>query len=122
MVRIIQQGHITYTQWQDDQACGEAIKNKPAASGPDRLQPVNPKASTQTKKLSYKLQRELDTMEQTILEAESEFEALQTQASDPGVIADHLRYAQVCDKLGEAQSRVGQLYERWAELEAMLKR
>lgn len=61
-------------------------------------------------------------MEQTILEAESEFEGLQAQATDPGVIADHLRHAQVCNKLGAAQSRVVQLYDRWAELEAMLKR
>lgn len=120
--------YITYTQWQDDQTRGETLKNEFAASvaetssDPGRLQPAHPKASTQTKKLSYKLQRELNAMEQTILEAESEFEALQAQAADPGVITDHLRHAQVCDKLGEAQSRVQQLYHRWAELEAMCQR
>ena len=70
-------------------------------------------------KLSYKYQRELDGMEDAILEAESEVEALQTRADDPKVLADHERLGEVCRRLDAAQQRVRTLYDRWAELEAM---
>ncbi len=71
------------------------------------------------KKLSYKLQRELDQMEATILQAEEEVAALHKQTEDPKVMADRARYTALCSQLGEAQTQVRKLYERWAELEAM---
>ncbi len=70
-------------------------------------------------KLSYKLQRELDNMESTILEAEEEVERLEVQAADPAVIADHQQATKAYQALGNAQTNVRTLYDRWAELEGM---
>ena len=83
------------------------------------LAPVAAGGGSTPKKLTYKLQHELDTMEPTILEAEAQLEQLQREVADPGLMADHERYAAACTRLGEAQRRVEGLYDRWAELEAM---
>ncbi len=88
--------------------------SKPAKKNtkPDHTEPGR-------KKLSYKLQRELDGMEDAILEAEAELESYQTRADDPTIMADHVKYGEVCAALTKAQQRVKQLYDRWAELDAM---
>ena len=70
-------------------------------------------------KLTYKLQRELDMMEESILGAEAEHETLQALAADPAVIADREKHEAVCHQLSDAQAKVDQLYARWQELEAM---
>jgi ATP-binding cassette subfamily F protein uup len=123
--------YASFEQWQADQ--GSLASPKPA-SGESRTDKAEPKAKptqTQTqaqtdrtepsrdRKLTYKLQRELDGMEEAILEAETELEALQTQAADPAIMADHERYAKLCETLGEKQQHVQALYERWEALEAM---
>lgn len=116
--------YASYDQWESDQGSDEpepakskstqsSSKPKPAAKS--QPEPVAPRET----KLTYKLQRELDQMEEAILEAETELEALQQQAGDPAVMADQARYAELCKKLEPAQSRVQSLYDRWAELEAM---
>lgn len=111
-----------YAQWEQHQRqalanAGDAPPTPEAKPKPAADKPAAPPASA--KKLTYKLQRELDQMEEAILEAESELETLQQQAADPAVMADHERYAEVCMKLGEADTQVRTLYDRWAELEAM---
>ncbi len=67
------------------------------------------------KKLSYKDQRELETMEATILEAENKVRELEEHTRQSTGKADRF------DRLAEAQTCVEQLYARWAELEAMTK-
>ncbi|MEM9414724.1 MAG: ABC-F family ATP-binding cassette domain-containing protein [Planctomycetota bacterium] len=126
--------YADYAQWEHDAArlarASAASPTQPANDKPNKKQATpsnnNPAATSaatppkaREKKLTYKLQRELDQMEDTILAAETDLEALQQQASDPAVIADHTRYADVCTQLGEADLRVRSLYDRWAELEAM---
>jgi len=70
------------------------------------------------KKLGYLEQRELDTMEATILEAETAWEACQRAAEDPAIASDpaalQARYA----ALEAARAEVDRLYARWAELTA----
>lgn len=116
--------YASYDQWESGQGGADASQTK-KQSTPESPKP-KPAASSKPEadkpretKLTYKLQRELDQMEETILEAETELEALQTKAADPKVIADHAGYAALCQKMDEAQVRVQGLYERWAELEAM---
>ena len=128
LIALDGQGHAkhyaSYAQWEGDQGNAEASQSqsKPTLDSP------KPKTASTSKpaadkpresKLTYKLQRELDQMEATILEAETELEELQQQAGDPAVMADHTRYAELCKKLEPAQARVQALYDRWAELEAM---
>ncbi len=99
-----------YSQW-------EAARREPATEKPgssDRRQPDAIDAPK--KKLSYIDQREWDSMETKILQAEqelAEWEA-EVQASS----SDAKRLPEVYTKLQEAQHRVEQLYARWAELEA----
>ncbi len=103
-----------YSQWEAfrSEPDGEkvAAKESRAAALPDE-----PK-----KKLSYLHQREWDSMEGKILEAEQELAASQREleafASDPN------RVAEVYEKMQAAQRRVDELYARWAELEALVAR
>jgi ATP-binding cassette subfamily F protein uup len=70
------------------------------------------------KRLGYLEQRELDTMEATILAAETEWEACRRAAEDPAIASDpaalQARYA----ALEAARAEVDRLYARWGELTA----
>jgi ATP-binding cassette subfamily F protein uup len=114
--------YMSYIQWQDDQARQQAKPEPSETETEAKTDKSVARASNNTgdsKKLTYKLQRELDQMEEAILKAEAEHEALQAKAADPAVIADRAKHEAVCHQLGEAQARVEQLYARWQELEAM---
>jgi ATP-binding cassette subfamily F protein uup len=76
-------------------------------------------SSPKPKKLSFKLQRDMDGMEQAILQAEADVATLESEVADPTVIADHARLADAYHRLVDAQRKVQQLYERWTELDAM---
>jgi ATP-binding cassette subfamily F protein uup len=70
-------------------------------------------------KLSYKLQVELDGMEEAILDAEAAVAKLEAKAGDPALVGDHKRSATAYANLRDGQQRVKELYARWAELDAM---
>ncbi|MFW5682725.1 MAG: ATP-binding cassette domain-containing protein, partial [Phycisphaeraceae bacterium] len=88
-----------------------------AAAAPAK--PAAPAAPAAPKKLTYKLQRELDGMEDAILDAEARLESLQADAADPKVMEDGKRFAEVCRQLAQTQEETDRLYARWAELEAV---
>jgi ATP-binding cassette subfamily F protein uup len=101
-----------------DQQNADSDSQNRAASASANHHPKPPPAPASTK-LTYKLQHELDGMEQAILEAEANLTQLEARAADPQVMAQRERYAKVCEDLGHAHSRVETLYARWAELEAL---
>jgi ATP-binding cassette subfamily F protein uup len=70
-------------------------------------------------KLSYKLQREYDGIEQAIAEAETEVERAEAIANDETVLGDHQKHAAACVDVAGAHENVRVLYDRWAELEGM---
>ena len=117
--------YASYTQWEEASVKTKArpSNDTPKASPPTSLKDKEntsaARASVPAKKLTYKLQRELDQMEETILAAEAELETLQSDAGDPKIMSDQARFAEVCAKLAQTQERVRILYDRWAELEAM---
>ncbi|MEM8875169.1 MAG: ABC-F family ATP-binding cassette domain-containing protein [Planctomycetota bacterium] len=90
-----------------------------------RKQAVAPKVKatvvkTPTKrKLTWNEQRELESMEETIHAAEALVADLEQQASDPTLAADHVKAADVYQRLGDAQAEVARLYDRWEALEAV---
>jgi len=103
-------------QWNSAKLKAESIaseKTKPSA--------IAQKVRTQPKpgKLTYKLQREYEGMEEAILDAETQVERLEAEAADPALATDHERAATVYSKLSDGHARVTELYARWAELEAM---
>ena len=57
-------------------------------------------------------------MEERILEAEEELEALRAAMQAPDVVSDAVRLRNCYEKAQAAEARVAALYERWAELEA----
>ncbi|MDP6601261.1 MAG: ABC-F family ATP-binding cassette domain-containing protein [Phycisphaerales bacterium] len=102
----------SFEQWQSHAAESAA----PGPKRPDRQRTPRQRSSA---KLSYHLQRELDGMEDAILEAEVELKRAEAIANDPEVVADHRRHAEACADLSQSQVRVRTLYDRWAELESM---
>jgi ATP-binding cassette subfamily F protein uup len=70
------------------------------------------------RKLSFKEQRELDSMETAIESAERAHAAAEARVADPAIAADHVRMAAACAELEQAQSAVQTLYARWQELES----
>jgi ATP-binding cassette subfamily F protein uup len=104
------------SQWQAEQRGTPAAKTKAEAKKqPAEAAPATDKTQ-QKVRLTYKLQREFDLMEQTIMEAEAELERLHNNPVDATAGQAFTSY---CAALGEAQERVDALYARWAELEAM---
>ncbi len=84
------------------------------AERPGRVEPPRPPK----KKLSYNEQREYDSIEARITEAEQRAAAAEGRLADPAVVADHVAMAEACHALTEAQREVASLYARWEELEA----
>lgn len=91
----------------------------PASARDDQGQ-ANGKSKAAPKKLSYKLQRELDQLPDQIAEAEDARDALaqQTHAAD-FYSGDQDRVQQVLAALAEAEAKLESLEERWLELEDM---
>jgi ATP-binding cassette subfamily F protein uup len=77
-------------------------------------------ASEKPKKLSYKLQLELDQLPGTIEKLEAEIELLSARVSEPDFgMLPHAEMTQNLDQLSELQAKLDAAMERWLELEAM---
>ncbi len=74
-------------------------------------------APAKTKKLSFKEQRELESMEETVMAAEERVAACQ-KTVEASATKGHVIFNEACKTLEEAQSEVERLYTRWEELEA----
>jgi len=100
-----------YDQW-------EHARPRQASAPREVIRPAPVHQRPRTRRLGYLEQREWDTMEAAILEAERAVEACRHAAEDPGIASDpaalQARYAAV----DAARARVDRLYARWAELEA----
>ena len=77
-------------------------------------------APTNRKKLSYLEQREYESIEQRVEEAEKALQAKRNALEDPDVVKDGRAVEQAYRELESAQKAADELYERWAELEAKL--
>ncbi|MFO0874514.1 MAG: ABC-F family ATP-binding cassette domain-containing protein [Phycisphaerales bacterium] len=73
------------------------------------------------KRLSFNEQRDYDTLESRIVDAEARATAAERRLADPVVVADHNAMAQACRDLEAAHAAVEALYARWTELEAKLE-
>ncbi|MCQ4264138.1 ABC transporter ATP-binding protein [Stutzerimonas stutzeri] len=92
---------------------GEAKESKKPQQTPAAAEVVPPK-----KKLSYKLQRELEALPGRIDEVEKGIEALQAEISDPAFYQQPAdATAAVLSRIEALQLELDGLLERWAELE-----
>ncbi|EPP23570.1 ABC transporter ATP-binding protein uup [Vibrio fluvialis I21563] len=82
--------------------------------------PKTTSSKAKSKKLSYKLQRELETLPVKLEELEAEIEALQEQVNSPDFFGQPVEATQpILDKLAATEQELEIAFERWEELEAM---
>ncbi len=106
--------YADYEQWLRDLVPGEKTECEGSRQKVQK-QPLPLKKASG--RLSYMDQRDYDTMEERILEAEENKERLEGIINDPAVAADPEKLQQSWSKLEECQKDVEQLYQRWDELE-----
>lgn len=88
----------------------DARKAEMSRAGSNTLKP-------QKKRLSWKEQREWETIEADITAAEADVEAAHRMMEDPAVLRDRDKLDAACSKMDTAQKLVQKLYARWQELE-----
>ena len=101
------QWEIARADWPQDKFGYKTAKAAPPAAGPAGKAP----------KISFKEKFEFEQMEKSIAEAEAKLAALEAAA---GTAAPHEQSAHYA-KLAEQQSKIEQMYSRWAELESKIK-
>ena len=106
--------YADYSQWEE--ARRQRRSTRPAEPASEPAAPAIAAAGPR-RKLSYIDQREWEQMESRIVEAETEIERLQSALQDPQVVTDGEALQRSYTLLQAAQSRVDELYARWAELE-----
>ncbi len=95
----------------------QALAHRPAAEPARPAPPPQAAAPARARrKLSYNEQREYDTIEQRIMEAEARAAQAEAAMNEPAVLNDHARMAAACDAVAKAQQTVADLYARWEEL------
>lgn len=77
---------------------------------------IVPEKTAVKKKLSYKDQRELDSMEESIHKAEAKLEQLVTESQKPEVASNSKKLMELTRQIAEAQEQVDHLYKRWEAL------
>ncbi len=78
------------------------------------------KVAANKKKLSYKLQRELDAIPAQLEKLESQLEALQEETSAPEFFQqDQQKVNEKMQQLAEVQAKLEERFARWEELESM---
>lgn len=103
-----QQFFADYRQW--EVACSKKTpKKEPVVSKSENIAP----AVKNSKKLSYKEQRELSEMEQNLEQVEAEIESLHLKSLDPAMHADVQKSMEMCLALAQAEKKRETLYERW---------
>ncbi|MFL9760473.1 ABC transporter ATP-binding protein [Vibrio cyclitrophicus] len=92
-------------------------------SKPEKVVEETPKTApvkAKPKKLSYKLQRELEALPMRLEELETQIETLQEEVNDPSFFSKSVEQTQpVLDKLSAAEQKLEVAFERWEELEAL---
>jgi ATP-binding cassette subfamily F protein uup len=91
---------------------------RPRAASPERAtdRPAKPVVR---KKLSFKDQRDFDTIEARIEAAEAKLRALEAECALPDVVSNAERLVALDAEMTSVRSEVERLYSRWAELDAM---
>ncbi|MCC6662013.1 MAG: ABC-F family ATP-binding cassette domain-containing protein [Phycisphaerales bacterium] len=92
-----------------EQAAAEPRPPEPGAGPPPRR-----------RRLTFKEQREYETLHDRIVQAEARLVAADAGLGDPAVVANHVRMAAACREAEAARSAVAALYARWEELESIV--
>jgi ABC transport system ATP-binding/permease protein len=82
-------------------------------------QPDAAKKAEGRKKLSFKDQRDFDTIESRILAAEEKLKSLEAECALPEVVSHAERLVVLDAEMATTRAEVDRLYARWAELDAL---
>ena len=105
-----------YGQWEEWQRASRTPK--PPSSAANGSSTNGNSSSSKKKKLSYLEQRDWETIEARIEQAEAEAAAKQARLEDPAVAVDAGQLQAAIAEAAAAQEAVDSLYERWGELGA----
>ena len=78
------------------------------------------RAQASRRKFSYKDQRDFDTIQTRITEAEARLVALQAEQALPELASNASRLVELIGQIESAQAEIDVLYARWSELDAMM--
>ena len=111
---FVQPGNFSYyLEKKKERAKSAQSSLKAFSSSPQPL----PKSAPKAKRLNYKEQQELDSMEDTILATESTVREMESTLNDPAFFVSRAAEApDLVKKLAATKSEVARLYERWEEL------
>jgi ABC transport system ATP-binding/permease protein len=109
------------SQWQRWHATQRAAEAGGAKRSATALSAARGQEATvaKPKKLSYKDQRDWDTLEARILNAETELAGLDAQARQHAVVSDPSRALELHQAHDAKRAEIDNLYARWAELERL---
>lgn len=110
-----QQHHFyaDYSQWES--------ADKLSGSKKDNLAPsVQSIETKKQKKLSYKEQKELENMEETILNVENEIAKIHLMLSDSAIFANPDKSLELSKKLIETEEKLVYLFSRWEYLQSSI--
>jgi ATP-binding cassette subfamily F protein uup len=112
---VVQPGNFSYYLEKKKERDRQAQASLRAFDPPAPAAPAKP--APKPKRLSYREQRELDTMEETILAAEQAVAEIEAKLNDPAFFVAHADEAPaLAKKLAAGKSEVSALYARWEEL------
>lgn len=100
-------------QWEEWHAARPEVIETPAQATASSTQAPAPKK----RKLSFKEQRELDSMGLAIERAESRVRELERESTRPELAANSIKLAEIGREMAALQAELERLFARWAELE-----
>ena len=107
-----------YEQWREAlQAEEQAAQKREKARAAQAPAGTGTAATSRPGRLSYLDQREYDRMEERILAAEARLGELEALMGSERVMADPAQLHRYWEEQQELQEKIGQLYDRWDELE-----
>ncbi len=111
------QSFADYSQWE----AWQAERRAPKPKGRGYAGSSEAKLGNTKKKLSYKDNRDYETIEQRIEEADESLALKRAMLEDNDVVRDPKRLAELYEQIEREQAQLDDLYTRWGELEAMAK-
>ena len=112
-------GLSQWDAWHTTQAVPRASRRARAAAAESAASIRPPEGAKKKAKLTFKDQRDWETIEARIGAAEAALVALETESQSPSVVSDGPRLLALAEEIKKARAAVDALYARWAELEAM---
>ena len=115
-----EEGRVTKLVGLDQWEAWHRTQTAPRTRGAGAPRPADAaKKPEGRKKLSFKDQRDFDTIESRILAAEEKLKGLEAECALPEVVSDAERLVVLSTEMASARAEVDRLYARWAELEAL---